>query len=210
MARCVIIGAAEFNGLLLPMEQEDLLIAADGGVLHCAQIPRSPDVILGDFDSLGYVPQGAQVFPVEKDDTDIMLAVRCGLQRDFREFLIYGGMDGPRVDHTVANFQALSFLQTQNARGYLIGKNQIATVIQNETAVFSASAEGVLSVFCLGKDAEGVCIQGLQYPLENGVLTGDFPLGVSNHFVGCKASVSVKSGRLLLIWDTKNGLPQIL
>lgn len=210
MARCVIFGAAAFDVLLLPIQKDDLIIAADGGVTHCAQIGLTPDVILGDFDSLGYIPEGAQVFPVEKDDTDVMLAVRCGLDRGFREFVIYGGMDGPRLDHTMANFQTLSYLRKQDARGYLIGKNHISTVIQNETAAFSADASGIVSVFCLGKDASGVTIRGLKYSLENGSLTADFPLGVSNHFVGEEATISVEHGSLLLIWDTKNGLPTIL
>ena len=209
MARCVIFGAAEFDSLLLPIEQDDLTIAADGGVIHCAQIGREPDVILGDFDSLGYVPQGAQVFPVEKDDTDVMLAIRHGLAAGFREFLIYGGMEGKRLDHTVANLQALAFLRTEGARGYLIGREQVATVIEKETAVFGAGSSGILSAFCLGKDALGVTIRGLQYPLEDGALTADFPLGVSNHFVGKEAEITVKSGKLLLMWDVKNGLPTI-
>lgn len=209
MGKCMIFGAAGFDGLLLPLQSEDFVIAADGGVTHCAQIGRTPDVILGDFDSLGYVPQGAQVFPVEKDDTDIMLAIRHGLDRGFREFLIYGGLEGPRLDHTMANFQALSYLRKHGARGYLIGKNQIMTVIEAETVVFPASCEGILSVFCMGADATGVTIQGLQYRLENGTLTADFPLGVSNHFVGREARISVQNGRLLLIWDRKNGLPAI-
>ena len=209
MGRCVIFGAAGFDNLTCPIQNNDLVIAADGGVIHCAQIGRKPDVILGDFDSLGYVPEGAQVFPVEKDDTDIMLSIRHGLDRGFREFLIYGGLEGPRLDHTVANFQALSYLRKHGSRGYLIGKNQIMTVIENETAVFPASAQGVLSAFCMGADAAGVTIRGLQYPLENGTLTADFPLGVSNHFVGKEAEISVQNGRLLLIWDASNGLPVI-
>lgn len=209
MARCVIFGAAEFDSLLLPIEKDDLTIAADGGVVHCAQIGRTPDVILGDFDSLGYVPQGAQVFPVEKDDTDVMLAIRHGLRAGYREFFIYGGMEGKRLDHTVANLQALAFLRAENARGYLIGRKQVATVIEKETAVFSADATGILSVFCLGKDASGVTIRGLQYDLENGALTADFPLGVSNHFAGTEAAITVENGKLLLMWDVKNGLPTI-
>ena len=209
MARCVIFGAAGFDGLLMPIQSEDFVIAADGGVTHCAQIARTPDVILGDFDSLGYIPQGAQVFPVEKDDTDIMLSIRHGLERGFREFLIYGGLEGPRLDHTMANFQALSYLRKHGARGYLIGKDQIMTVIENESAAFPEKAEGILSVFCLGADATGITIRGLQYSLENGTLTADFPLGVSNHFVGREAEIFVKTGRLLLIWNRKNGLPVI-
>ena len=166
-------------------------------------------MILGDFDSLGYVPEGAQVFPVEKDDTDILLAIRHGLESGFREFLIYGGVEGPRLDHAIANLQALSYLRAHGARGYLIGKTQIMTVIEQESAVFASSAEGILSVFCIGKDAQGVTLKGLQYSLENGTLSAQFPLGVSNHFMGAEASVAVKNGRLLLIWDRKNGLPVI-
>ena len=209
MARCVIFGAAEFDSLLLPIEQDDLTIAADGGIAHLEKLGIVPDVILGDFDSLGYVPQGAQVFPVEKDDTDVMLAIRHGLDAGFREFLIYGGMEGKRPDHTVANLQALAFLRAEGARGYLIGRTQVATVIEKETAVFGADSRGILSVFCLGKDASGVTLRGLQYPLEDGVLTSDFPLGVSNHFVGKEAEITVKNGKLLLMWDIKNGLPTI-
>ena len=209
MSRCVIFGAAAFDALISPIEKDDLVIAADGGVVHCAQIGREPDVILGDFDSLGYIPQGAQVFPVEKDDTDVMLAVRHGLDAGFREFLIYGGMEGKRLDHTMANFQTLSYLRRQGARGYLIGKDYIVTVISGETARFSADATGILSAFCLGNDATGVTIRGLKYGLENGTLSADFPLGVSNHFAHRNAEITVENGKLLLMWDAKNGLPDI-
>lgn len=209
MGRCVIFGAGAFDSLILPIEKTDLVIAADGGVVHCAQIGRAPDVILGDFDSLGYVPQGAQVFPVEKDDTDVMLAVRHGLREGFREFLIYGGMEGKRLDHTMANFQTLAYLRQQGARGYLIGREHLATVICGEAAAFSPGASGILSVFCLGKDADRVTLRGLQYPMENGTLSADFPLGVSNHFVGTAAEITVRDGKLLLMWDAQNGLPII-
>lgn len=209
MGRCVIFGAAAFDSLILPIDKDDLVIAADGGVNHLSKAGITPDVILGDFDSLGYIPEGAQVFPVEKDDTDVMLAVRHGLQAGFREFLIYGGMDGKRLDHTVANFQTLAFLRAHDARGYLVGREQLATVISNETAVFSPNAAGILSAFCLGKDASGVTIRGLQYSMENGTLAADFPLGVSNHFTGKEAEITVENGQLLLIWDSRNGLPLI-
>lgn len=209
MGRCIIFGAAAFETLILPIGKDDYLIAADGGVKHLQKINRTPDAILGDFDSLGYVPQGSQVFPVEKDDTDVMLAVRHGLQKGFREFLIYGGLDGKRLDHTVANFQTLAFLREHDAHGFLVGKDYLATVISGETASFPSCATGILSVFCLGRDATGVTLHGLKYQLENGCLGADFPLGVSNHFVGKSSEISVKDGKLLLLWDVKNGLPTI-
>ena len=207
MKKCVIFCAAGFDGLAAPIENNDIVIAADGGLLHTQRLGITPDVILGDFDSLGFVPEGANVFPVEKDDTDAMLAVRRGLAMGCREFLLYGSLDGKRLDHTVANFQTLQFLADHGAVGYLIGADHMVTVLKNGTLSFPPDADGILSVFCLGADATGVNIEGLQYILKDGTLSAGFPLGVSNHFIGSTARISVKHGSLLLNWDRKNGLP---
>ena len=206
MKRCVIFCAAGFDGLLAPPEPDDLVIAADGGLRHTQTLGIEPDVILGDFDSLGYVPNHSKLYPVEKDDTDAMLAIRLGLERGCREFLLYGAMDGPRLDHTIANFQALGYLCQHGAWGYLIGRDYIATCLRGGRLSFPPEATGILSIFCQGRDAEGVTLTGLHYPLENGSLTAHFPLGVSNHFTGQSAAIAVKDGTLLCLWDRHNGL----
>lgn len=208
MKSCIIFCAGGFDGLIAPIQKTDYILAADGGLTHVQALGLTPNGILGDFDSLGYVPHAATVFPVEKDDTDAMLAVRQGLALGYQRFLLYGSLDGPRLDHTVANFQTLQFLADHGATGYLVGIDTVATVIKNESIRFSADAEGVLSVFCMGKDAQGVCISGLKYPLSGGTLTAGFPLGVSNRFVGNAATVSVENGSLLVLWNRKNGLPE--
>ena len=207
MGTCVIFCAAQFSELVLPLGQEDLVIAADGGLRHTEKLGIVPDVVLGDFDSLGFMPDGANVFPVEKDDTDAMLAVRRGLSMGYREFLLYGSLDGPRLDHTVANFQTLQFLSDRGAFGCLVGLTTMAAVVKNGTLSFPAGADGTVSVFCMGPDAHGVTLQGLYYPLENGTLTAGFPLGVSNHFTGEAARIRVEDGSLLVLWERKNGLP---
>ena len=205
MRKCVVFCAGGFDAPVQPIEQTDVVIAADGGLLHTKGLGLRPDVILGDFDSLGYVPEGANVFPVEKDDTDAMLAVRRGLELGYREFLLYGSLDGPRLDHTVANFQTLAYLASHGARGVLIGREYIVTVLSGETIAFPETASGILSLFCLGAGAE-VTISGLQYPLDRGTLTPDFPLGVSNHCVGTPARITVHTGQVLALWDRCNGL----
>ena len=207
MKKCIIFCAAEFDKLAAPIGPEDYILAADGGLRHLEQLKLRPNGILGDFDSLGYTPEGAEVFPVEKDDTDAMLAAKKGLELGFREFLFYGSLDGPRLDHTVANFQTLQYLADRDATGYLVGNTQMVTVLHNGKITFPAEWAGILSVFCMGKDAEGVTIRGAKYELENGALTAGFPLGVSNHFVGKEVTVSVERGSLLLLWDRGNGLP---
>lgn len=204
MDTCVIFCAGEFDGLLQQPDQTDHIIAADGGLRHTQALGLKPDSVLGDFDSLGYVPENANLFPVEKDDTDAMLAVRRGLKLGYKKFLLYGSLEGKRLDHTVANFQTLQFLADRGAVGYLIGKDHIVTVVKNGNLSFSPGAQGVLSVFCMGADAAGVTLEGLQYPLYNSILTAGFPLGVSNHFIGSKATVSVEKGSLLVIFERKN------
>ena len=210
MERCIIFCAAEFDALAEPLEAGDYLIAADGGLRHTQALGLEPNEIIGDFDSLGYVPEGARVYPVEKDDTDSMLAVKRGLALGYRRFVLYGGMDGKRLDHTLANFQALGYLAQHDAVGFLVGKDYLACAVKDGGLRFPAGAEGDFSLFCLGKDARGVTIRGLYYEVENAVLTSFFPLGVSNHFTGREAAVTVQDGTLLALWERKAGFPEYI
>ena len=209
---CRIVGAGDGFAAFAPLsacKAEDLLIAADGGLTAVRAAGAVPDVVLGDFDSLGHVPEGTNVlrWPEMKDDTDMMLAIRLGLEKGYRTFYLYGGCGG-RLDHTLANLQSLAFLAQHGAVGYLFEGGQTVTCLQNGLAVFDAWAEGILSVFAHGGEAKGITLSGLLYPLTDGMLTPDFPLGVSNHFTGQKACVEVKNGTLLLAWDIP-ALPQL-
>ena len=207
MANCILFCAAEFDALAQPMGEDDFLIAADGGLRHVLFLGLTPDAVIGDFDSLGYVPEQATVYPVEKDDTDAMLAVKLGLERGYRSFVIYGGMDGKRLDHTVANFQTLGYLAQHGAFGILVGREYLACVVKNGSIRFPAGCQGDFSLFCQGRDAEGVTIRGLYYEAQNVTLTSSFPLGVSNHFTGQEAEITVRDGSLLAIWERKAGFP---
>ena len=206
MGRCVIFCAGGFDGLTAPLTENDYIIAADGGYVHAQALGLTPDCILGDFDSLGYVPQAAIQFPVEKDDTDAMLAVRHGLDLGYTQFLLYGSLEGPRLDHTVANFQTLQYLADHGAQGYLIGKHQVVTVLREGSMQFPTGCQGDISLFCMGEAARGIDLEGLHYCLTDGTLESGFPLGVSNHFTDAAAKVTVRQGSLLIIFDRQNGL----
>ena len=199
---CCVIGACEPGTIHIPEREEVLLIAADGGLSYLEEQGIAPNLVVGDFDSLGRVPDGKNVVchPVEKDDTDTMLAVKLGLTQGCNVFLLYG-CTGGRPDHTYANYQTLQYLVDNGARGYLLGDGWIITVIQSGTLHFPKGMEGTISVFCPNGSAKGVTLKGLYYPLENGTLTGTFPLGVSNHFTGSCAEVSVSEGMLLVMWE---------
>lgn len=199
---CHIVGASPEERIPFAPQPGDLIIAADGGYEYALKLNITPDIVLGDFDSLGYIPTHAHVLscPREKDDTDMMLAVRAGLKRGYRHFALYGGLGG-RLDHTVANLQTLAFLAKKGARGTLFGQTTHATVIRSDTLRFDTSARGTISIFSLDERAFGVTLCGLQYPLTDATLTNTFPLGVSNAFTGAPSSVSVREGALLILWE---------
>lgn len=201
MNRCFIYAAGSFFGLRERPRPGDLQIAADAGLRLCRQLGRTPDLVLGDFDSMDVseAPADALRVPVEKDDTDTGLALREGLRRGCREFFIYGGTGGRRLDHTLANLQSLAFLRENGARGWLYDRDFVYTVIKNETLTLRREVEwGLVSLFALGDRARGVTLTGLQYPLDHAELTCAFPLGVSNHFAEERAAVTVEDGLLLV------------
>ena len=199
MNTCVIFAAGGFDSLAEPIRPGDYVIAADGGLEHTKGLGLRPEETIGDFDSLGYVPEEAVVYPVEKDDTDMIRAVKEGFARGETEFHLLGGMGGRRTDHTLANMQTLAYIARHGGRGWLYGSGERFTAICDGSEIMlPAKKSGILSVFCLGADAEGVTIEGAQYPLADAALTADFPLGVSNHFTGKAVRVAVRRGCLLI------------
>ncbi len=201
---CVIFGAGETFAPRKSFAANSLVIAADGGYVSACRAGLVPDIIIGDFDS-SPVPDGVAAHVVklkrEKDDTDMLAAVKLGLRRGFRTFVIYGGVGG-RLDHTLANIAVLRYLNNFDASGYLVDSNSVSTVVTDGKFVIPESARGIVSVFAYGGVATGVTLSALSYKLENATLTPDFPLGVSNETAqsAAKASVSVKDGSLLIFF----------
>lgn len=197
-----IVGAGEIDISQLSFPGEALIIAADGGLSFLEKAGIEPDIIMGDFDSLGRIPEGNNVIchTPEKDDTDTMLAVKKSLEMGAETIVIYGGLGG-RLDHSIANMQTLAYIASAGARGYLVGCGNVCTVIKNSAITFDAAMQGIISVFSMGSQARGVDLASLKYPLSNHTLTCDFPLGVSNEFIGTSATVSVRDGVLAVIWS---------
>lgn len=203
----VLIGAGEFTGFEREYTEKDLILALDGGLLYCEENGIMPDYIIGDFDSL---PEAKQVLlekypkdkilrlPRQKDDTDMLAAIRFGMKKGITDFTMYGGLGG-RVSHTIANIQCLAFLKENGLTGRLLGDHCEIRLIQNETLVLEKRDSGFISLFAFGNRAEGVCIEGLLYELDNAALTYAFPIGVSNEFVGKEATIRVQNGTLLII-----------
>ena len=210
METCYIIAAAELAPERLNPSQGDLVIAADAGLTHLEHLGIRPGLVLGDFDSLGYIPEApsVEVCPVRKDDTDTMAALKRAHELGFRRVLIFGGLGGRRFDHSLANVQALAWADARGMEAFVIGRDCALTAVSDGTALeFDPRYEGDFSAFCLGDRAEGVCETGLSYTLDGAVLTPDFPLAVSNSFTGERARTSVARGRLIVYWQDDPGLP---
>lgn len=205
---CIIVGAGDMSGTKLCVPDGAFVIAADGGLGLLKKVDVSPDFIMGDFDSLGHVPSGKNVLvsKPEKNDTDTMLAARQALKIGADTIIIYGGMGG-RFDHSLANIQTLKYIAENGARGYLVGCGNICTAIKNGGICFDDNLLGYISVFSMNNQTKGVNLKGLKYPLTDATLTNDYPLGVSNEFVGKSSSVSVSDGCILVIWSDKNFIP---
>ena len=247
--KCILVCAGDLEISEIPVKEEDIVIAVDGGYLYCQVFGIEPDIVIGDFDSLEEryvaeierkyaqavsegmkateekctqaVSEGMKAAKKEcaesvsetrkkrmirlssvKDDTDTLAALRFGLAEGYREFHLYGALGG-RLEHTLANLQCLLFLKDMGASGYIWDGASMTTLIRNEALSFRKEMEGMLSVFAFDGAAEGVYETGLKYTLNDAVIHENFPIGVSNEFIGEKAEIRVTNGALLVIvrWE---------
>ena len=201
MKTCYIFGSALGFPKDFKPQEGDLVIGADAGYLKLESLGLTPHLPVGDFDSLGVIPQNCEIIkhPVKKDDTDTMLAVKIGYDRGYRNFCLCG-CAGKRLDHTLANLQTLSYIAEKGGKAYLIGDDYIASAIKEDTISFNDSQKGNISVFS-ATDCCEVSITGLLYPVDRAKVTYDFPLGVSNSFIGEKAEITIHKGTAIIIWD---------
>lgn len=207
---CYIIGAYHGDDACIVPSCHDFVIAADGGYRAAKALGIKPDLVVGDFDSLGYVPEAEEIIqhPVRKDDTDTLLAIRLGLERGYSNFVITGALGG-RLDHSFANLQALLFLRDHGARGLLYGDGFAVTAVTNGS--ITIEGKSTLSVFSMDPKARGVYLREVSYPLEDAELTSSFPIGVSNEFMGKPAAIGCTEGTLLVMWQAeKEELPRIV
>lgn len=225
---CYVVGAGDCLSLEFQPTAEDFVIAADAGLRYLEQCGIAADLIIGDFDTLENAPAGTNVITLscEKDDTDMLAAVREGIKAGYTEFHLYGGTGG-RIDHTIANLQVLAYLAENGWKGYLHcpqnsfvrpidkgtqkagysktsgntpGSESIITAVTNGELSFSSFPSGYISVFSYSEKSEGVYLQGLKYPLADATLTDTFPIGTSNEFIGEKSRISVENGTLMIVF----------
>ncbi len=202
--KCIIFTGGvinNYNELNINVNEKDYVICADSGYYHAKKLNVHVNALIGDFDSLDEIPDDVDEiirYPKEKDDTDTMLAIKYALEKGHGYFEIYGAM-GNRFDHAYANIQSLNYLVENNACGKIITESEEFFVIKNNSVTVEKKEGYVLSVFSYTNSAKGVSEKGVKYPLDNVVVTQDFPIGISNEITDNFAEITVKDGKLLII-----------
>lgn len=199
---CYIVGASTAAGMYIERRDGDFIIAADAGLDALQKAGITPDLAVGDFDSLGHVPNFGKVIrhPCEKDDTDTALSLAEGMKRGYRTFVIYGGLGG-RLDHTMANLQNCAGAADHGAVCWIWGEGNAVCIFGDGNSLsFEKEKQGNVSVFAADR-AVGVTIEGLKYELSDVCLTSTVPLGVSNEFTGRESRIGVADGTLIVMWS---------
>lgn len=203
MKTCYIIAAGDAEKIIIERNEEDLVIACDAGLKHCEKNNIVPDMIIGDFDSLGYIPENENtiVLPVAKDDTDTSFAVKFAMDRGYNRFVIYAGTGGRRPEHTYANIALLAYISKKGSQGYLACDNCTVTSVTDSKISFKSGLKGDISVFSFDNESAGVTEKGLLYAFSDAVLENSIVTGISNSFTGQESSVSVKRGTLIVYFS---------
>ena len=193
---------------LLTPHGADLVVAADGGALKAEALGFRVDVVVGDSDSLApaHVERlraaGAEVVvhPVAKDESDTELAVREAIGRGATALTIVGAFGGARLEHTIANvlLLALPDLAGRDAR-LADGASEVRLLDGDATLTIDGQPGDFVSLLPLAPVVAGVTTDGLAYPLQDESLTQGPARGLSNVLTGGRATVSARTGRLLVV-----------
>lgn len=203
MARCVIVGAAkiyDYGRASSFLQKGDFFIFCDGGFNHAKALSVEPNLIVGDFDSCAKPKTDIETItlPKEKDDSDTFFAVKEGLHRGFKDFLLLGVI-GERFDHSMVNVSALFYLYKNGAKSCLIDDYSVMKIVGQEKT-FIDKACSYFSLLNVDGVAEGVFVSGAKYQLENARLTCEYMYALSNEVLpGATPFVYVQKGNLLLV-----------
>ncbi len=207
MTASALVAAVDFNKQDFLARYEaglfDQIIAVDKGFEYLDELGIKPDLALGDFDSLGYVPNCKRVsrHPVHKDKSDLELAMERALNGRYEEIYVYGALSG-RLDHTVANLQVFARFSEKDIYVTGIGDTFAVRTLTGPD-VFELPPDikqGTVSVFSASDESTGVIESGMVYDFDDEPLTNRSSRGVSNELKGEPATVAVEEGTLYIFY----------
>lgn len=192
----------------------ELVVAADGGARAAEALGFRIGVLVGDGDSLGsadlerFAGSGVEVerSPVDKDETDTELALLAALRRGADRLTILGALGGRRLDHELANLWLLAHPALGRVPAAILDAAARVRLLQAPDAAgrparldLAGPVGALVSLLPFGGDAVGITTEGLRYPLRDEPLRLGPARGISNVRLAPTASVTLRSGRLLVI-----------
>jgi len=185
----------------------DTIICADGGTLHALAMGLTPDLIVGDLDSLP-APVAAKMeakgveiqrHPVNKDQTDLELALQAAVQRGAKEILILTALGG-RLDQTLANILLLTRPEWRGVRLRLAEGAQSAWLLRGPDSLTLRGQPGdTLSVVVLSRELRGLTLQGVKWPLNKAAVLLGSTRTISNAFAEAEVKIQLAQGIALAI-----------
>lgn len=177
---------------------EDAIIVADGGLRHLDG--KTPIAVIGDFDSLGYVPNIPNVeiitHPVKKDATDGELAIDYAIKKGFTNVVLYG-VNGGRIDQILGNVNLLAYARKHGISAIARTQNEEIYFTDGELEI-DVNVGDVISVLPYGGEAT-ITASGLYYPLERLTIPAYSSRGISNKAVATVVSVRAERGEIIVV-----------
>jgi len=196
------------NGELLDIEkarpllhEDDFIIAADGGTRHALALGLTPNIIIGDLDSLpaNFEPStfnGELIqFPADKNETDLELAIQHALTLNPEEVIIMAALGG-RLDQTLGNISLILHPSSFILR--LDDGIEEVFFCRNNCEIKGTSGDTVSLIPWQG-EVTGVVTTGLKWLLQNETLYPHKTRGISNEMLNNTATVQIDSGLLLIV-----------
>jgi thiamine pyrophosphokinase len=193
-----------------------LVIAADGGLHRVEALGLTPNLVVGDGDSIapamlaGLAERDIELrlHPGDKDASDTELAVEEAIARGATELVILGALGGVRFDHALANVLLLSKPALAGLDVRLVDGRTIVRLLAGDATLSLRAADGrLVSLLPLSERVEGVRTRGLRFPLRDEPLDQGPARGLSNEMTGEDAAVSIARGRLAVIQTRIGGRP---
>ena len=187
------------------LHQDDFIICADGGTRHILALGLRPNLVVGDLDSaekrhlqqLQVSGVEIELFPRDKNETDLELAIHRAIELDPRQILIVGALGG-RFDQTLANVSLLTNSQLANLDARLDDGVEEIFCCRDQVQIHGGNGD-VVSLIPWGSPVHGIQTQGLKWPLKDETLYPDKTRGISNEMLSRSVTVKIKLGLLLIV-----------
>ena len=147
------------------------IIAADGGLRNVLACDLIPNLIIGDMDSVDLdwlaraISLGAEIrrFPVDKDETDLELALLAAADGGCNPIRIFGAV-GDRLDQTIGNLYLLALPALRGRDVKVVNGRQTTWLAYPGETVVGGQPGDTLSLIPMTVEVAGIVTENLKYP----------------------------------------------